>query len=483
MNLPHNRGMLTDADKWYKAIEARDERFDGKIYVGVSTTGIYCRPVCKAKTPGRDRCTFFHTPAAAERAGFRPCLRCRPELAPGSARVDASSRLASQAFSRIEDGALGDMSLAALASELGVSDRHLRRVVEAEFGVSPVELAQTQRLLLAKRLLTDTSMSISDVAFASGFSSLTRFNALFKERYRINPTALRREGANRRAEPTLVCDLAFREPFDWSSHLQFLGARAVRGIEHVDACTYSRTFAHGKHLGWLRAFLADKGPVVRIEVSASLAPVLPTVLCRAKRVFDLNADPASIATCLGDLAVSHPGLRLPGAMDGFEIALRAILGQQVSVAAARTLAGRVVEAFGTPIETPIPVLTHLIPTPSAIARLDHSALAALGIVGARSRAIIALARAVDGGLRMDAGGDAAARLNELRAIPGIGEWTVQYIAMRAFSMPDAFPYTDRALWRALGTNDPKQVLEIAEAWHPWRAYAAIHLWKTLETSQ
>jgi AraC family transcriptional regulator of adaptative response / DNA-3-methyladenine glycosylase II len=472
-----------DTDSCYRVIEARDARFDGKLFVGVSTTGIYCRPVCRARTPMKSRCSFYRTPAAAEIAGFRPCLRCRPELAPGSARVDAASRLASLAFSRIEDGALTDMSLAALASELGVSDRHLRRVVESEFGVTPVELAQTQRLLLAKRLLTDTSLSISEIAFASGFNSLTRFNALFKQRYRLNPTALRREGASRRQDAPLVCELPFREPFDWNAHLRFLAQRAVPGIEHVDAASYARTFAFGKSLGWIRASVSDMRPALLVEVSSTLAPHLPPVLGRIKRLFDLNADPASIAAALGPVAAPYPGLRLPGAMSGYEIAVRAILGQQVSVAAARTLAGRVVAQFGTPIITPIPQLTHAMPTPLVLANVAPATLAELGIVGSRSRAIVALSQAVVAGLALDAPGDSTERLASLRQIPGIGEWTVQYIAMRALGGTDAFPHTDLALLRALGTKDPKRALEIAEQWRPWRAYAAIALWKSLETEK
>ncbi len=476
---------LPDADACYRALQTHDARFDGVFFVGVASTGIYCRVVCPAKTPRRENCTFYPSAAAAERAGYRPCLRCRPELAPGNARVDAAGRLAAAAAGRIEEGALTGQSVEELAAELGVSDRHLRRVVEEAFGVSPVELAQTQRLLLAKRLLTDTDLPITEVAFASGFSSLSRFNALFKERYRLNPTDLRRQrdpGAS--PAETICCDLAYRPPLDWRALVDYLASRGARGVEAaVDGGErYRRTVRWKERRGWLSvAPSPDRENTLRVELSASLAPVLPAVLARVKRLFDLAAEPERIARHLGEIAQKNPGLRVPGAFDPFETAVRAILGQQVSVRAATTLAGRLAAALGEPVETPFPDLTHLPPTPERVAAAEPEELAALGISHARAGYLIALARAVtDGGLSLEPGGDVPATVARLKELPGIGEWTAQYIAMRALSWPDAFPHTDLGVYKALGTNNPRRVLEIAEAWRPWRAYAVQHLWKSLE---
>jgi len=480
---------LPDGDACYRALETHDVRFDGQFFVGVATTGIYCRVVCPAKTPRRENCTFYPSAAAAERAGHRPCLRCRPELAPGCARVDAAERLASAAASRIEDGALTEKSVEALAAELGVSDRHLRRVVEDAFGVSPVELAQTQRLLLAKRLLTDTALPVTEVAYASGFASLSRFNTLFRDRYRMNPTDLRRQAsaggaavAKDRAE-TLRCEIAYRPPLDWPGLLAFVAGRASRGVESAgEGGTYRRTARVGKLRGWLTvAPSARRADTLTVEVSASLAPALPAVLSRVKRLFDLAAEPRRIAAHLGPLAAENPGLRVPGAFDPFEMAVRAVLGQQVSVKAATTLSGRFAAALGDPIETPYPELSHLSPTPERVAATESEQLTALGITRARVATILALARAVsDGDLSLEPGGDPAGTVARLKELPGIGEWTAQYVAMRALSWPDAFPHTDLGVYKALGTRDPKRVLEIAEAWRPWRAYAVMHLWKSLE---
>ena len=476
-------GMHIDADICYRAMISRDTRFDGVFFVGVSTTGIYCRTVCTAKRPRKDRCTFYPSAAAAENRGFRPCLRCRPELAPGNARVDAVGRLAAAAASRIEDGALTDSSIEELAADMGVSDRHLRRAIRTEFGVSPIELAQTQRLLLAKRLLTDTDLSIIDVAFASGFSSLRRFNALFKERYRLNPSQLRRRRPAAALPETIVCEVAYRPPLDWEALAAFLAARATSGVEWLDGRRYLRTAGFGRHKGWLAVEPSRRPNTLRVELAASLAPALPHALARVKRLFDLTADPDEIAARLGPLAEARPGLRVPGAFDGFEMAVRAILGQQVSVRAATTLAGRVAEAFGEPVETPFEQLTRLAPTPARLAGLDAADLVALGVGAPRARAILALAREVAGsGLALEPGRDVEATLERLRALPGVGEWTAQVVAMRALGWPDAFPHTDLGVRKALGMITPTRVLAAAERWRPWRAYATMHLWHSLETA-
>ena len=473
--------MTLDVDHCYQALLTHDARFDGAFFVGVSTTGIYCRTVCTARTPRRDRCAFYQSAAAAERAGFRPCLRCRPELAPGLARVDSVGRLAADAAGRIEAGALTEGSVADLAGEMGVSERHLRRVIEAEFGVSPVQLAQTQRLLLAKRLLSDTNLPIGEIAFSSGFSSLRRFNALFQERYHLNPTDLRNIRPGSGSPETLACILAYRPPLDWEALLAFLVGRASHGVETVEGTVYRRTITNGRHRGWLSVRPLPDRPALRVEVSTSLAPVLLATLTRVKSLFDLAASPEQIAAHLGPLAESNPGLRVPGAFDGFEMAVRAILGQQVSVAAASTLAGRFAAVFGEPLETPFPALTHVSPTPERVAATRPEEITALGILGSRANAILSLARAVESGeISLTPGGAPEETITRLKALPGVGEWTAQYVAMRALAWPDAFPHTDLGITKALNEKNPRRVLEAAEAWRPWRAYAAMHLWKSLE---
>jgi len=482
--------MELNTDTCYQALLAHDRRFDGVFFVGVASTGIYCRPVCTAKMPKRENCTFHRSASSAERAGFRPCLRCRPELAPGNAQIDAFSRLAAAAASRIEDGALIDGGVEDLAADLGVSGRHLRRVVEQEFGVTPVELAQTSRLLLAKRLLTDTDLPVIEVAFASGFSSLRRFNALFKERYRLNPTGLRKVRAAARETESLVCEIGYCPPLDWNGLLDFLRGRLCRGVEAIEGDRYLRTIAiqpinsAAVAKGWISVTAAEGRDALRVEVSVSLAPVLRQVLAAVKRVFDLAARPRQIAAHLGALAEARPGLRVPGAFDGFEMAVRAILGQQVSVAGAATLAGRFVQAFGEPVVTPFSGLTHLSPTASRIAAVDPAELVALGILASRAKSIVALAPAVsEGRLSLRPGRDVERTMVKLRELPGLGEWTAQYIAMRALGWPDAFPHTDLGIRKALGDPGPKRILEIAEAWRPWRSYATMHLWKSLEEKQ
>jgi len=478
--------MTLDSHTCYRALRARDARFDGRFFVAVSSTRIYCRPVCTVKPPKRENCRFYPSAAAAESGGYRPCLRCRPELAPGNASVDATSRVAQAAASLIEDRALDEEGLEAVASRLGITDRHLRRAFGAEFGVSPVEFAQTQRLLLAKRLLTDTAMPVTDVAFASGFGSLRRFNALFKQRYRLQPGQLRKHVkiSGAASSDALNFELSFRPPYDWPVVSAFLGARAIAGVETVEDGRVRRTArvrVDGKeHLGWIEVSLSQKKPALRVTVSASLAKALPPVLSRVKALMDLACNPAEVALALGALAKRHPGLRVPGAFDGFEVAVRAILGQQVSVAAARTVAGRFAEAFGEPLDTPFDSLNRIFPAADRVAELPYGRIARLGMPGARARTVRALARAVaDGGLDLMPNADIEATLEKLRALPGVGEWTAQYIAMRALAWPDAFPHTDLGVMKALGETDARRVLAAGAAWRPWRAYAVMHLWQSL----
>ena len=476
--------MTLDSHTCYRALKARDARFDGRFFVAVSSTRIYCRPVCTVKLPRRENCRFYPSVAAAESAGYRPCLRCRPELAPGNASIDATTRVAQAAASLIEDRTLDEEGLEAVAARLGITDRHLRRAFGAEFGVSPVEFAQTQRLLLAKRLLTDTALPVTEIAFASGFGSVRRLNALFRQRYRLQPKQLRRQAPPAATPDALNFELSFRPPYDWPAVSEFLGARAIPGVETLDAECYRRTAriaVDGKeHRGWIEAALSKKKPALRVTVSASLAKALPPTLSRVKALMDLACHPAEVAQALGVLARRHPGMRVPGAFDGFEVAVRAVLGQQVTVAGARTVAGRFAAAFGDPIETPFASLTTVFPAAERIADVACGRITRLGMPGARARSVVALARAVaDRKLVLMPNADIEATLVALRALPGIGEWTAQYIAMRALAWPDAYPYTDLGVLKALSESDPRRALAAAEGWRPWRAYAVMHLWQSL----
>src|ERR1700684_1917141 len=389
--------MLLDSDACFHAVRARDRRFDGRFFVAVASTGIYCRPICPVRPPKRENMRFYSSAAAAEGEGYRPCLRCRPERAPGLATVDAASRLIRAAIAGIEEHAVSNARVGELAASLGVSDRHLRRVTEAELGVSPIELAQTQRLLLAKRLLGETNLSLTEIAFASGFGSVRRFNALFKSRYSLSPRALR-GGAN--AAEGLHCQLEFRPPIAWNHLLDYLRMRAIPGVEMADATHYRRTVAIDEHQGWIAVSRGRKDNALGLELSPSLAPVIGAVIARVKRLFDLGAVPDAVsALLLHDPLLSGtvrriPGLRVAGAFDGFELAVRAVLGQQVSVKGATTLAGRWAQAFGVPIATPYPALNRLAPSARQMAAVAANDIAALGIVGARARCLAALSVAV-----------------------------------------------------------------------------------------
>jgi len=475
--------MDLNADHCYRALVARDPRFDGVFFVGVTTTGIYCRPICPARTPGRARCRFFPSAAAAEQAGLRPCLRCRPELAPGHAPVDATSRLAQAAAARIRVGALNDGgNVETLAKELGFSSRQLRRALRQTLGVSPIELAQSNRLLLAKQLLTETRLPITQVAFASGFGSIRRFNKLFRSRYRLPPHQLRRRDTGTRGE-ALRLTLSYRPPFEWDRLLRFLEARACPGVEYVADSWYRRTVTLGAAVGWLQVRPVAGRNLLEVELSATLVPVLPALLARLRGLLDLDARPDVIASHLqddpriGPSVRRYPGLRVPGAFDGFELAVRAILGQQVSVRAATTLAGRLATNFGQPCETPFAEVNRLSASAKRIAEARRDDITALGIIGSRAEAILSLARALTtGALSLEPGPDPEASVRRLCELPGIGEWTAHYIAMRAMRWPDAFPHSDLGLRQSAGESSPRRLLEMAHAWRPWRAYAAMHLW-------
>ncbi|HUQ67979.1 MAG TPA: AlkA N-terminal domain-containing protein [Planctomycetaceae bacterium] len=481
--------MTLSDDVCYRALAARDIRFDGLFFVGVKSTGIYCRPVCTAKTPGRVRCRFFTSAALAEQAGFRPCLRCRPELAPGQAPVDSVRTVAWAAAARIEAGALSDGgSLEDLAASLGLSSRQLRRSVRKELGVSPVELAQTNRLLLAKRLIAETQLPMVQVAFAAGFDSVRRFNALFQIHYRLTPSALRRSSSGTAATESLRLTVAYRSPLDWEAMLRFLAARVIPGVECVMGTAYHRTVSIGEHRGWLSVSPVADRPLLAVDLATALAPALPSLLARLRSLFDLDARPDVIAghlardPLLTPSVHARPGLRVPGAFDAFEVGLRAILGQQVSVRGASTLAGRFAQRFGEPIETSVAGLNRLAPTADSLATADVATMAGLGLPKARAESVRSLARAVVGGaINLEPGVDPAATVVRLMELPGIGPWTAQYIALRVLRWPDAFPAGDMGLAKASGLKSAKALEQAAEGWRPWRAYAAMHLWERLQT--
>ena len=475
--------MPLDPDACYRALRTHDPRFDGRFYVGVSSTRIYCRPVCNVRLPRRENCHFFASAAAAEVEGYRPCLRCRPELAPGNASVDAIARLAQGAVDLIENGVLDAGGIEHLSARVGVTSRHLRRIFDAEFGVSPIEYAQTQRLLLAKRLLTDTALPVTEVALASGFASVRRFNALFKERYRMPPGRLREARGPGALPDALAFELSFRPPYDWDAMLAFLRHRAIDGIETVAGDGYARTVAiphrGAMHVGRVEVRRAPRKAALRVSVSPSLARAVPAVLSRVKHAFDLACDPLVVAAALGTLAAANPGLRVPGTFDGFELAVRAVIGQQVSVRAARTVLGRIARAFGEPVagDDGDPLI-RVFPTAVRLAALAPQDLAALGMTHARARTVTVLAAAIAAErIRLEAGSDVEATLDALTSLPGIGAWTANYIAMRALRWPDAFLAGDLIVLKALGETRPARALRASEAWRPWRSYAVMHLWR------
>ena len=479
-----------DADACYRAVAAHDARFDGAFFIGVTSTGIYCRPVCRVKTPRRENCRFFAHASQAEGAGFRPCLRCRPELAPQTlawSAQDASALLAQHAARLLDSpDAWGDEvpSVAGLAARLGVSDRHLRRVFEAELGVSPMDWLQTRRLLAAKQLLADTRLPVAQVALAAGFASLRRFNAAFAAQYRMSPTALRRDGSEAKPGDGIAVTLGYRPPYDVRDMLQFLQQRGIAGVEQIDgaAHTVARTLRLDDDTrGWIACRFEPEQHRVQVRVAESLAPQLPRVIARVRAWLDLDADPAAIHAVLGADFPALAGLRVPGTLDGFELAVRAVVGQQVTVAAARTLTTRLVERFGTPLATPIDGLTRLFPTPAALAAGSGDELGQLGLVSQRQAAIHALAQAVPSGhISLHAGADVQTTMDSLKALPGIGAWTADYIALRALRWPDAFPSGDVALQKALAPEGQRLTARAAESraerWRPWRAYAVIRAW-------
>ena len=498
--MPTTTDNASSDDTCYLALKARDARFDGHFFTGVTSTGIYCRPVCRVRTPRRENCQFYVMAAQAESAGFRPCLRCRPELAPGQgvpwSVQDASSILAQQAAQLMdapEPWSDAPVTMGAVAARLGVSTRHLRRIFEATWGVSPLQYWQTRRLLMAKRLLTDTTLPVAHIAALSGYASLRRFNASFVEHYRLQPRAMRKTSPANIVlgdQNGIVLKAAYRPPYDINALLQFIATRSLAGVERVDLARQSMVRTLSLDLdgrtcqGWVHMHFLTDTCSVELRISDTLGDALPQVLARLRALLDLDADPLSInAALLGDFPGTD-GLRVPGTLDGFELAVRAILGQQITVAAARTLGNRLVERFGNDLTTPFKGINRLFPRPQVLAQAPGEAIGQLGIVRQRQHAIQALARAVsDGSLRLHPGTSVGATIAALQALPGIGPWTANYIAMRALRWPDAFPSGDVALHKALRVQDSKNAPQAAELvsqrWKPWRSYAVIRAWNSL----
>ena len=452
-----------EADACYRALQARDARFDGLFFTAVRSTRIFCRPVCPARTPLRKNVEFFFNAAAAQAAGYRPCLRCRPEVSPDLPVWGGTSATVNRALRLIDAGALDQGSTEQLSERLGLTDRHLRRLFLEHVGVPPVVVAQTRRTLFAKKLITETRLPFVDIAFASGFASLRRFNEAIRSTYHRNPKELRRVSLpDDRAESGIELKLNYRPPYDWDALLAFVRARAIPGLETVDEKIYRRGNVVVRH--------SPSGNCVIVRIEAESPARLRLVAEQVRFFFDLRANAREITAHLNkspvlrDLVKKHPGLRLPGSWDPFELAVRAILGQQVSVKGAGTLAGRLVEHFGPP-------------SAEVLADAD---LTAVGLTKARAETIRAFARAVsDGRIRFDdalAGEEMIGRMCEL---PGVGPWTANYIAMRALGDPDAFPASDLGLLKASGISSPRRLEEVAEAWRPWRSYAALHLWESL----
>ena len=486
-------GLPLDDKACYAAMQAHDVRFDGRFFCGVSSTGIYCRPICRVRLPKEGNCTFFVSAAAAEAAGYRPCLRCRPELAPGLAPVDSVPRLARSA-AIMEEDCLTPRKISELATVLGITDRHLRRVFFAEYGVSPVQYLQTRRLLLAKSLLTDTQLTVTDVAMAAGFGSIRRFNDLFKKHYQLTPNELRKNGQSMEASnDEITLSLGYRPPYAWDSLISFLAVRAIPGVESVAGDTYRRTAAITKgeriHYGWISVANRPAQNALSVTVATTLLPVLSRVLARIRLLFDVNCSPEKVYEKLATMNklapdICVPGIRLPGCFDPFEMSVRAILGQQVTVKAAGTLAMRLVNLVGEKIHTPFEELAFAFPQPDRIRALEgpiENHLQPLGITGGRARSILALATALaTNSITLSYSANPGEVMEKLRNLPGFGPWTVEYIAMRALGWPDAFPHTDYGVKKALSNRPPHEILTLSQTWSPWRSYATILLWNSLQ---
>jgi AraC family transcriptional regulator of adaptative response / DNA-3-methyladenine glycosylase II len=485
--------MTLDPILCYRALQARDARYDRLFFTCVRTTGVYCRPICPARSPKFESCRFVASAVAAQEAGFRPCLRCRPESSPDLGAWRGTSATVSRALTLIEEGALDGADVDALAERLGIGQRHLRRLFLQHLGATPIAVAQTRRVLLAKQLIHDTDLPMTEIALASGFSSLRRFNETFQQLYRRPPGELRRRRAEKAADSAISLKLAYRPPYDWETMIRFLAARALPGLEVVEDGKYRRVVELGGAVGSVEIAHAPEQSALRAIVRFPRLALLPAIIARIRRLFDLGADPIAIGAALArdprlaPLVARRPGLRLPGAWDAFEIAVRALIGQQITVKAATRLASKLVAALGAPIgeSAGLSGLTHSFPKPE---RFDAETLAALGMPRARAEALAALAKAALADPKLfDRRGDLEEAVERLRRLPGVGEWTAQYIAMRALRESDAFLAGDVAVQRALAIAGqrpkPRELLARAEVWRPWRAYAVLHLWMAEPTAE
>jgi len=480
--------VIDDFERCYRFMRGRDPRYDGFFFVGVTSTGIYCRPSCPARLPQRRNVRLFASAAAAQAAGLRACKRCEPDAAPGSPAWNRRADIAGRAVRLIADGIVDREGVSGLASRLGFSERQLNRILVAEVGAGPAQLARAQRAQAARTLIEATGLSFAEVALASGFGSIRQFNDTIQAIYARTPSELRRRARRKRGSTTqggVELRLAARSPFDGAWLLEFLGARAIPGVEQVENGTYRRSL--GLEHGGALVELTPEADSVRCILRLDDLRDLTAAVARCRRLLDLDADPVSIDAQLGadpvlaDLAVRRPGMRVPGCVDGFELAVRAIVGQQVSVAAARTVLGRLVDRYGERMPEPRGAITHRFPTAQALAEVDP---ADLPFPRKRGEALRSLALLVSAeGVRFDAGADSSAALAALLDIPGVGPWTASYVAMRALGDPDAFPAGDVGIRHALARlGQPTEGLEaakIAEPWRPWRSYAVMHLWSSL----
>ncbi len=465
---------------------SRDARFDGRFFIAVTSTGIYCRPICPSPTSKNTNVRYYATAAAAAEAGFRPCLRCRPEAAPGTPGWLGTSAVVRRALRLIQEGALDEISVDELAARIGIGARHLHRLFTKYLGASPIAVAQTRRLHFAKRLLDETDLPITQIALASGFGSLRRFNYTFQQTYNRAPRDIRRQrrgGIAAADADEVVLRLAFRPPYDWQQVRDFLAARAVPGVERVDERGYARTVKSetGHAIVSIRAL--DRDAALELRVRGAAPTMLFQISSTARRMFDLAADPARIAAAfkmdelLAPLVKRRPGLRIPGAWDAFECAVRALLGEHVDTAAARALAARLVARSGKPMSETVDGLTHFFPTPQALATVD---LGGIGLTASRAAAIRALACATcEGKVDFDAGVEEV--MAALASLAGFDDGAAQYVALCALGEPDAFPRADLIVRRMAGSQ--RKLLTVreldarTEAWRPWRGYALIHLWQ------
>jgi len=478
--------MLLDPSVCEQARLTRDIRFDGLFFTAVKTTRIYCRPVCPAPTPKSSNITYYPSAAAAAAAGFRPCLRCRPEAAPGSPLHRASSELVAGALRLIEQGALDGASVGELSARVGVGERHLRRLFEHELGASPLDVAATRRLLFAKQLLTETALPVTAIAAAAGYASLRRFNSAFVDAYAKPPRDFRRGRGQAGPDSAIELRLPYRDPYDFDGLLAFYARRAIPGVEIIDERGYRRSILIDGEPGWFSVSQIAGDSALRLGVLGVRTAHLGQLVGRVRRMFDVDADPVAIMQALKrdrrlrPLTKRWPGQRLPGAWDGFELGVRAVLGQQISVVAARTLAARIVERYGTAYEASAPAgLGSLFPPPAALA---EAPLESIGLTRARAATIRGLAQAcVDGRIDFSSQQTLADTVTRLCLLPGIGAWTAHYIAMRAYTHPDAFPAGDLVLRKIIGEGSPlgERAMQLcAEAWRPWRAYAVMLLWRS-----